>query len=73
MMQDWPASKWMLILGIAGAAYAAYLLLFRRDWPERRKDNRRWRADRRSDESEESDDERRADSDRRNKLDRRER
>lgn len=41
----------LLTLGVLGALYTVYLLLFRRDWPERRRDDdRRWRPDRREDE-----------------------
>lgn len=39
----------LLIFGALGVLYTIYLLLFRRDWPERRKDDRRWRSDRRED------------------------
>jgi hypothetical protein len=32
---------WMLALGLAGAGYTLYLGLFGRDWPDRRKRDRR--------------------------------
>ena len=74
-MLEWSASKWMLILGIAGSVYAVFLLIFRRGWPDRRKDKRRWQAERRDGSSEtveETDEDRREESDRRQQNDRRE-